>query len=67
MPTDYRRSIRVVRALPCEIMLAPHASFIDGSQGKLARIRAGSTADPLVDPAAAGVGSPRPWNLELEW
>jgi metallo-beta-lactamase class B len=49
---DYRRSIAVVRALPCEIMLAPHASLLHGFHDKLARIRATGAVTPLVDPAA---------------
>jgi metallo-beta-lactamase class B len=68
MLTDYRRSIRVVRELRCEIMLAPHASFIGGFQDKLARIRAGGTADPLVDPdACRGYADQAERRLEAQW
>ncbi|HYC32721.1 MAG TPA: subclass B3 metallo-beta-lactamase [Gemmatimonadales bacterium] len=49
---DYRRSIGVVRGLPCEIMLAPHTSFIRDFHGKLARIRSSGSVEALVDPTA---------------
>ena len=49
---DYRRSIRIVRGLPCEIMLGPHASFMDDFHRKLARIRSSGSAEALVDSTA---------------
>jgi metallo-beta-lactamase class B len=49
---DYRRSIAALRAMHCEIMLASHASFIDGFHEKLAGIRETGSVRPLVNPSA---------------
>jgi metallo-beta-lactamase class B len=46
---DYRASIARVRALPCDIFLAPHGSFFD-LEGKRARL--GKGPNPFVDPGA---------------
>jgi metallo-beta-lactamase class B len=47
---DYARSFQVMRALPCEVFLAPHGSFFD-LQGKAKRLAAKETPNPFVDPA----------------
>jgi metallo-beta-lactamase class B len=48
---DYQRSFRTLKALPCEIFLAAHASVFDGP-AKLARARAGAKPNPFLDSAA---------------
>ena len=45
---SFRKSIETIRKLPCDIMLAPHTSFI-GMDAKLAGRSPGSSADPFVD------------------
>jgi metallo-beta-lactamase class B len=47
----FRKSITTTRDLPCDIILAPHASFI-GMDAKLAARTAGASRDPFVDPNA---------------
>ena len=47
---DYERSFRILRALPCDVFLAPHASFFrqDERRSKMAD----GAPNPFVDPAA---------------
>lgn len=47
---SFRRSIRIVEALPCDILLAPHPGFI-GLSSKLRRLRDGDT-EAFIDPSA---------------
>jgi len=47
---DYERSFRVLRALPCDVLLAPHASLFHQDERR-ARIARGAP-NPFVDPAA---------------
>ncbi len=47
---DYARSFQTMKALPCEVFLAPHGSFFD-LQGKAKRRAAGESPNPFVDPA----------------
>jgi metallo-beta-lactamase class B len=47
---DYARSFQVMKALPCEVFLAPHGSFFD-LQGKAKRLAARESPNPFVDPA----------------
>jgi metallo-beta-lactamase class B len=49
---DYERSFRTLRALPCDVLLGPHASFFQQDQRR-ARIKDGAP-NPFVDPAACG-------------
>jgi metallo-beta-lactamase class B len=46
---DYGKTFQTLKALPCDIFLAPHASFYDGL-GKAARLREGAKENPFVDP-----------------
>jgi len=46
---DYQASFRTLRALPCDVLLAPHSGFFD-LPGKRERLRAG-VANPFVNPA----------------
>jgi metallo-beta-lactamase class B len=47
---DYQRSFRTLKALPCEIFLAAHASVFAGPD-KLAKARAGAKSNPFLDSA----------------
>ena len=47
---DYERSFRALRALPCDVLLAPHASLFHQDERR-ARIAPGAP-NPFVDPAA---------------
>ena len=47
---DYERSFRIVRSLPCDVLLAPHASFFHQDERR-AKIAEGAP-NPFVDPAA---------------
>ena len=49
---DYERSFRVLRALPCDVMLGPHASFFQQDERR-ARMTDGAP-NPFIDPAACG-------------
>jgi metallo-beta-lactamase class B len=49
---DYERSFRTLRALPCDVLLGPHASFFQQDERR-ARIKDGAP-NPFVDPAACG-------------
>ena len=47
----FRASISRLEQLPCDVILAPHPEFIDLA-GKAARLDAGATANPFVEPNA---------------
>jgi metallo-beta-lactamase class B len=49
---DYERSFRTLRALPCDVLLGPHASFFQQDERR-ARIKDGAP-NPFVDPGACG-------------
>ncbi|HEX9575707.1 MAG TPA: subclass B3 metallo-beta-lactamase [Myxococcales bacterium] len=49
---DYERSFRTLRALPCDVLLGPHASFFQQDERR-ARMADGAP-NPFVDPAACG-------------
>jgi metallo-beta-lactamase class B len=49
---DYERSFRILRALPCDVLLAPHASFFQQDQRR-ARMADGAP-NPFIEPAACG-------------
>ena len=46
---DFARSFRLMRRLPTDVFLAAHASMFD-LEGKVARLRSGTSANPFVDP-----------------
>lgn len=46
---DYARSFQVLKALPCDVFLAPHGSFFD-LQEKAKRLAAPKTPNPAPDP-----------------
>jgi metallo-beta-lactamase class B len=47
---DYERSFRILRGLPCDVLLGPHASFFQQDERR-ARIAEGAP-NPFIDPAA---------------
>ena len=47
---DYERSFRTLRALPCDVLLGPHASFFQQDERR-SRIADGAP-NPFIDPAA---------------
>ncbi len=49
---DYERSFHVLRALPCDVLLGPHASFFQQDERR-ARMADGAP-NPFIDPAACG-------------
>ena len=53
----FRKSLAVVEALPCDVLLVPHP-FVMGMEEKLARQRKEPSVNPFVDAGAAG-RSPR--------
>ena len=64
---DYERSFRILRALPCDVFLAPHASFFrqDERRSKMAD----GAPNPFVDPSACGAyldHSEQAFRLHLE-
>jgi metallo-beta-lactamase class B len=50
---SFRRSIRTVRELPCDILLTPHPGFV-GMSAKAQRLKAGDT-EAFIDPSACRV------------
>jgi metallo-beta-lactamase class B len=46
---DYATTFRVLKSLPCDVFLAPHAGFYNGL-GKAEKLRAGAKENPFVDP-----------------
>jgi metallo-beta-lactamase class B len=46
---DYARTFRTLRALPCDLFLAAHASFFN-MKDKVERLKKGEDANPFVDP-----------------
>jgi metallo-beta-lactamase class B len=46
---DFEQSIRMLRALPCDVFLSAHAGFFD-MQGKRERLAAHPKRNPFVDP-----------------
>jgi metallo-beta-lactamase class B len=49
MAEDFAKTFRALRSLPCDVFLAPHASFYDGL-GKAEKLRGGAKENPFVDP-----------------
>jgi metallo-beta-lactamase class B len=48
---DYAATFRKLKALPCDVFLAPHASFF-GLEDKARRVAEGADPNPFVDPKA---------------
>jgi metallo-beta-lactamase class B len=46
---DYATSFRRLRALPCDVFLAPHGVMY-GMEEKVRRLKSGATANPFIDP-----------------
>jgi metallo-beta-lactamase class B len=46
---DFEKTFRTLKSLPCDIFLAPHASFYNGLD-KAERLRKGVTKNPFIDP-----------------
>jgi metallo-beta-lactamase class B len=46
---DYQKTFQVLKALPCDIFLGPHGNFYDLA-GKFARLQAGASENPFIDP-----------------
>ncbi|HKV09096.1 MAG TPA: subclass B3 metallo-beta-lactamase [Thermoanaerobaculia bacterium] len=46
---DFATSLRVLKSLPCEVFLAPHAGFFNGPE-KAERLKKGETPNPFIDP-----------------
>jgi metallo-beta-lactamase class B len=49
MAEDFAKTYGILKSLPCDVFLAPHASFYDGL-GKAEKLRAGAKENPFVDP-----------------
>jgi metallo-beta-lactamase class B len=47
---DYANTFKTLRALPCDVFLASHASFY-GGQEKSQQLVEGAQANPFIDPA----------------
>jgi metallo-beta-lactamase class B len=47
---DYKKSIAVLKALPCDVFLGPHGSFFNLTDKREALAK-GATPNPFVDPA----------------
>jgi metallo-beta-lactamase class B len=66
--SDFRRSFRVLKSLPCEVFLAAHASSFDGMR-KAEAARAGQGEEVFIDPEgcrAAVERSETAFETELE-
>jgi len=48
---DYRHTFQILKALPCDIFLAPHAEFFSMKE-KAARLEQGAKPNPFIDPAS---------------
>jgi metallo-beta-lactamase class B len=46
---DFAKTFQTLKSLPCDIFLAPHASFYNGLD-KAERLRKGATKNPFIDP-----------------
>jgi metallo-beta-lactamase class B len=46
---DYRRSFQILKSLPCDVFLGPHAEFFSMKE-KMARIEQGEKPNPFIDP-----------------
>lgn len=46
---DFAKTFQIFKSLPCDIFLAPHASFYKGLE-KAERLRKGAKENPFIDP-----------------
>jgi metallo-beta-lactamase class B len=46
---DYRRTFQILKSLPCDVFLGPHAEFFSMKE-KMARIGKGMNPNPFIDP-----------------
>jgi metallo-beta-lactamase class B len=46
---DYRRTFQILKSLPCDVFLGPHAEFFSMKE-KMARMEKGSGPNPFIDP-----------------
>lgn len=47
---DYRRTFQLLKSLPCDVFLGPHAEFFSMKE-KMARMEQGTKPNPFIDPA----------------
>jgi|SRR5262245_7836170 len=47
---DYRRTFQILKSLPCDVFLGPHAEFFSMKE-KMARMGEGTKPNPFIDPA----------------
>jgi metallo-beta-lactamase class B len=47
---DYRRTFQILKSLPCDVFLGPHAEFFSMKEKK-ARMEKGTKPNPFIDPA----------------
>lgn len=47
---DYRRTFQILKSLPCDVFLGPHAEFFSMKE-KMARMEQGTKPNPFIDPA----------------
>jgi metallo-beta-lactamase class B len=47
---DYRRTFQILKSLPCDVFLGPHAEFFSMKE-KMARMGQGAKPNPFIDPA----------------
>jgi metallo-beta-lactamase class B len=47
---DYRRTFQILKSLPCDVFLGPHAEFFSMKE-KIARMGQGTKPNPFIDPA----------------
>lgn len=50
MADDFAATFRLLKSLPCDVFLAPHAAMF-GRDAKARRLSAGETPNPFIDPA----------------
>lgn len=48
--TDYEKTFRLLKSLPCDVFLASHGSFY-GMLGKAKQLEEGAKVNPFIDPA----------------
>ncbi len=47
---DYRRSFQILKSLPCDVFLGPHAEFFSMKE-KMAHMEKGAKPNPFIDPS----------------
>lgn len=47
---DYRRTFQILKSLPCDVFLGPHAEFFSMKE-KVARLERAAKPNPFIDPA----------------